>query len=153
MKNILFFIQNLAQAQLFYQLYKQVYDQEIIDIILLINYSKYGGYQMILLNNGEIISNLKEFNNLNKITSIDDNIKVIGAEITKLFNDDQRKIDIILTFSIDNKENEVVLEKMKEKLMDVFNNENDKKNINIIKTDLQFNIDLQINSHVFYFDN
>ena len=41
-------------------------------------------------------------------------------------------------------------EKLREKIGD---NENDKKNIKIIKTDSAFNEDLQASSHVFYLDS
>ena len=50
-QKIIFFIQSLSQAQIIYYLYKQVYNQEQIGFICLINYTKYGGYQIIIYNN------------------------------------------------------------------------------------------------------
>ena len=44
-----------------YYWFKQVYNQKQIGLISLINYTKYGGYQIILFNNEEIIYNLKDF--------------------------------------------------------------------------------------------
>ena len=148
---IIFVIQYLNQAQLLYQLYTQISNQEYKDIVLLINYTKYGGYQIILFNNEEIISNLNDFNGLSKNSTIDENVNIIFNGIKKL-KDDERYIDIVLTSSIDDKEEEITPEKLEEKLMEKIS-ENDKKYIRIIKTDLKFNKELEINSHVFYLDN
>ena len=153
-QKILFFIQNLSQAQIIYYLYKQVYNQEQIGLICLINYTKYGGYQIILFNNEEIIYNLKDFKGINKNASIDENIKIIIEGIKKLKEYEEQKIEIVLTVSMDDKENDIVQDKLEKKLIEnIGQNENDKKYIKIIKTDFQFNIDLQIGSHVFYLDN
>ena len=151
-QKILFFIQYLNQAQLLYYLYKQIYNQEPIDIVLLINYSKHGGYQAILFQNEEITNDLNDFRGLNKNSSFEENYNVIFDGIKKLGEDEGGKIDIILTSSIDEEDNEI--KKLEEKLKENMNNENDKnkKNINIIKMDLQFNNELQINSHIFYLD-
>ena len=90
---------------------------------------------------------------MNKNKTIDENAKIICDGIKKLQDNNAKKIDIILTVSIDDKENEIVPEKLEEKLLENTGNENDKKNIRIIKTDLEFNLDLQNDSHVFYLDN
>ena len=148
---IIFSIQYLSQAQLLYQLYKQVTNQEYQDIILLINYTKFGGYQLILYYNEEIISNIKDFNALNKNTSIDENINIICNGINKL-KENERNIDIVFMTSIDDKENEITPDKLEQKLMEKIN-ENDKNNIRIIKPDLEFNKEMEINSHIFYLDN
>ena len=151
---ILFFIQNLSQAQIIYYLYKQVYNQEQIGMICLINYSKYGGYQIILFNNEEIIYNLNDFKGINKNASIDENIKVIKDCIIKLKEYEEQKIDFVLTFPLDDKENDIIPDKLEQKLIEnIGKNENDKRYIRIIKTDLKFNNDLQIYSHVFYLNN
>ena len=152
-KKILFLVQYLSQAQLLYFLYKQVYAEEPIDNVLLVNYSKYGGYQILLFNSEEIINNLNDFNGLNKSASIDENMKIISDGIKKL-KEDERNVDIVLTVSFDDKENEITPEKMEEKIMvNIGDNEDDKKNIKIFKTDLQFNNELQTSSHIFYLDN
>ena len=148
---IIFSIQYLNQAQLLYQLYKQVSNKEYQDIILLINYTKFGGYQVILYNNEEIISNIKDFNALNKNASIDENINIICNGINKL-KEDEKNIDIVFMTSIDDKENEITPDKLEQKLMEKIN-ENDKKYIRITKPDLEFNKELEINSHIFYVDN
>ena len=149
MQKIIFFIQNLNQSQLLYYLYKQIFNNEPIDIILLINYSKYGGYKIVLYNNEEITSNLKElFIGLNKNSSIDENIKIISKGIEKLIENDNN-IDVILTAPIDDKENEITPDKLEEKLIQNEIN----KNIRIIKTNVEFNKEMEIYSHVFYLDN
>ena len=153
-QKVLFFVQYLNEAQILYHLYKEVYNQESLNTILLINYTKYGGYQIILYQNEEIVYNLNEYKALNKSKSIDENMKIICNGIKKLKEEKEENIDIILTVSIDDKENEITPETMEEKIMEnIGENENDKKNIRIIKTDLEFNKDLQINSHIFYLDN
>ena len=119
----------------------------------MVNYTKFGGYQIILYNSEEIILNLNEFNGLDKNASIDENIQIITKVAKNLFKED-RKMDIILPISIDDKENGVTPEQLEEKLgQALWENENDKNNIRIIKTDLEFNKELEINSHVFYLDN
>jgi len=152
MQKIIFFIQNLSQSQLLYYLYKQIYNNESIDIILLINYSKYGGYNLVVYNNEEISSNLNElFSGLNKNTLIDENIKIICKGIEKLVENDDN-IDIILTDSIDDKENEITPDKLEEKLIQKGINKN-RNNIRIIKTNAEFNKEIEKYSHVFYLDN
>ena len=148
-----FIIQNLSQAQLLFQLYKQVYNQESQDKVLLINYSKFGGYQIILFNGEDIVLDLNDFNGVNKSASIDENIDIIYNGIKKL-KEDESIIDVVLTNSIDDKENEIVPDKLEEKLREkIGDNENDKKNIKIIKTDSAFNEDLQAISDVFHFNS
>jgi len=152
MQKIIFFIQNLSQSQLLYYLYKHIYNNESIDIILLINYSKYGGYNLVVYNNEEISSNLNElFSGLNKNTLIDENIKIICKGIEKLVENDDN-IDIILTDSIDDKENEITPDKLEEKLIQKGINKN-RNNIRIIKTNAEFNKEIEKYSHVFYLDN
>ena len=150
MQKIIFFIQNLNQSQLLYYLYKQIYNNESIDIIILINYSKYSGYQIALYNNEEITSNANElFADLNKnIGSIDENMKIISKGIEKLIENDNN-IDVILTASFDDKENEITPDKIEEKL-GINKNRN---NIRIIKTNVDFNKEAELYSHVFYLDN
>ncbi len=152
MQKIIFFIQNLSQSQLLYYLYKHIYNNESIDIILLINYSKYGGYNLVVYNNEEISSNLNElFSGLNKNTLIDENIKIICKGIEKLVENDDN-IDIILTDSIDDKENEITPDKLEEKLIQKGINKN-RNNIRIIKTNAELNKEIEKYSHVFYLDN
>ena len=149
-QKIIFVIQYLSQAQLLYHLYNQVHKQEYQDIVLLVNYTKFGGYQIILFNNEEIILNMNSFKGLNKNSSIDENINIIYNGIKK-FKEDERHIDVVFTSSIVDKENDITPDKLEEKLMEkIGGNENDKKNIRIIKTDSAYNKELQINSHMFF---
>ena len=150
-KKFLFFVQFLNQSQLLYYLYKQVYAEEPIDYVLLVNYSKYGGYQVLLFNGEEIINNLNDFKGLDKNASIDENMKIISNGIKKL-KEDERNVDVVLTVSFDDKETEVIPDKMGEKIMEnIGDNEEDKKNMKIFKTNLEFNNELKINSHIFIY--
>ena len=70
-----------------------------------------------------------------------------------LFKED-KKMDIVLPASVDDKENVVTPEQLEAKSgQNLWENENDKINIRIIKTDLEFNKEFEINSHVFYLDS
>ena len=63
-------------------------------------------------------------------------------------------MDIVLPISVDDKKNVVTPEQLEAKLgQTLWENENDKINIRIIKTDLEFNKEFEINSHVFYLDS
>ena len=62
-----------------------------------------------------------------------------------LFKED-KKMDIVLPVSVDDKENVVTPEQLEAKLgQTLWENENDKINIRIIKTDLEFNKEFEIN--------
>ena len=153
LSKIIFLIQYLNQSQLLYYLYRQIINDQSAEITLLVNYTKFGGYQIILYNNEEIVSNLNEFNELDKNASIDENIKIITKVAKNLFKED-KKMDIVLPVSVDDKENVVTPEQLEAKLgQTLWENENDKINIRIIKTDLEFNKEFEINSHVFYLDS
>ena len=147
MQKIIFFIQNLNQAQILYYLYKQIKIYSI-EIILLINYSKYAGYQIALFKNDEIIIDSNDFKGLNKNKSLDENIEIISKGINQIYEKD-KNLSIVLAQPIDNVEKEITPDNIEEKLKKIIN----KDNIKIIKLEEQFNKELTINSHVFYLDN
>ena len=74
------------------------------DVVILLNYTKYSGYQLSLFDNDEIIDFCEHFNGLNKNNNLDDNIKIVCDGIKKLELDEDRKVKIILCSSIDEKE-------------------------------------------------
>ena len=151
----LFFIQNLNQAQLLYNLFKQMDSDELSDdVVILLNYTKYFGYQLSLFDNDEIIDFCEHFNGLNKNNNLDDNIKIVCDGIKKLELDEDRKVKIILCSSIDEKENEITPENIENKLKEIFGKEeNGMKNVNIIKIDNEFNKEVENYSNIFYLDN
>jgi hypothetical protein len=147
MQKIIFFIQNLNQAQILYYLYKQI-KMYSLETILLINYSKYAGYQIALFKNEEIIIDSNDFKGLNKNKSLDENITIINKGINQIYEKD-KNLSIVLTQPMDNSENDITPDKIEAKLKKKIK----KDKIRIIKLDKQFNKELVINSHVFYLEN
>jgi len=148
---ILFFMQYLHQAQLIYALYKNICDKKSYDIVFLINYTKYGGYQLCLYKKGEIFINPKNFNNINKNETIEKNIELIAKELKSFGN--KRRVDILITESIDDEEKEFTFEKVSELFKKELNiDEEDDSNYQIIKMDKDFNNEVSCNSHIFYLD-
>ena len=156
MQKVIFFIQNLSQAQILYHLYKQISNHQLNEIVVLINYTKYCGYQVAVYYDEEIILDLNQFQGLNREKTLDENIEIISKGINEIKKDveEEKKIDIVLTQSIDDKENDITPVKIEEKLVEKLKlKENNKNNIQIIISTLEFNKELKINSHVFYLDN
>ena len=161
MKKIIFFIQYLNQAQMLYYLYKKISNHQKYDIILLINYTKYCGYQFALYYDEEIFVDLNEFKGLSKDKSLEENIEIITKGINKLNegdnnddNEEEKLFEIVLPKAVDDNENDITPIKIEEKLKEKLQiNENKKIKFKIVKPLLNFNKELQINSHVFYLDN
>ena len=148
---ILFFMQYLHQAQLIYALFKNICNKKSYDIVFLINYTKFGGYQICLYRNGEIFINPNNFKDINKNETIENNIKLIVKEIKTYGN--KRRINILITESIDDEEKEFNCEKVCELFKKELNIENeDDSDYKIIKMDKQFNNEVSCNSHIFYLD-
>ena len=155
MQKIIFFIQYLNQAQMLYYLYKQISSHQQYDRVLLINYTKYCGYQLVLFYDEEIFVDLIEFKGLNKEKSLEENIDIICKGIDHFKEgEEDKQFDIVLMQSVDENENDIIPDKIEEKLSEKLKiNENNKNNIRIIKSGPEFNKELMINSHVFYLDN
>ena len=160
MQKMIFIIQYLNQAQILYYLFKQIIAHKMYDVVLLINYTKYCGYQLALYYDEEIIIDLNEFKGISKNKSLEENIEIITKVIQKLKSDDDEEetnIDIVLMQSVDDKETDIIPDKIEEKLKEklkINDNENNEKNIiRIIKQGIEFNKELKNNSHVFYLDN
>ena len=146
---ILFFLQYLHQAQLIYSLFKNVCNKESYDIVLSINYTKYGGYQICLYKDGEIFINPKNFKNINKEKEIEKNIELISKEI-KAYGD-KRRIDILLIESIDGEEKEFNIENISQSIKKYLNiDDEEDSNIRIKKMNKEFNNEISCNSHIFY---
>ena len=142
-------MQYLHQAQMIYSLYKKILNKESYDIILLINYTKYGGYQICLCKDGEIFINPNNFKNVNKKEKIEKNLDLIVEEIKKYGI--KRRVDIIITESIDLEEKEFIVENIGElikKKLDI--RDEDDSNYKIKKMDKNFNNKIFCNSHIFY---
>jgi hypothetical protein len=151
--NILYFIQNLNQAQLLNCLYKQIISNESIDVVILMNYTKYSGFQINVFDSDELIDFNEGFKGLNKNSNLEENIKILSEGIGKMELGEERKALVVICSSIDEKENEITPEKIKTKLEESLGKENRLKNINIIQTDNNFNTEVKNYSHLFYIEN
>ena len=127
--SILYFIQYLNQAQLLYYLCNKAEDQQNS---MLINYTKFGGYQICLYVNGEIICEIEELKKVNKNELSGQNIECICNVIKKLGQ--EKKIKILLVDSVDKEEKDLSSEKMAEDFKKNLGiNEEEEGNYKIIK--------------------
>ena len=141
---ILYFIQYLNQAQLLYYLCNKAEDQQNS---ILINYTKFGGYQICLYVNGEIICEIEDLKKINKNELSGQNIECICNVIKKLAQ--EKKIKILVTDSIDAEEKELTSEKMAEAFQKSLGiNEEEEGNYKIIKLNKEFNKEVERNSHL-----
>ena len=146
---ILFFSQYLLQSQLIYALYRYSITKENYDILILFNYSKLRGYQFCLYKDDEIKINPEKFKNIKNSEKIEKNIEIFVEEIKKFGI--QRKIRIILAESIDSKNEEFNINEIGDllkKYLYVDEDDKDKYIIDILNKD--FNLEVEVNSHIFY---
>ena len=142
--SVLYFIQYLNQAQLLYYLCNKAEDQQNS---MLINYTKFGGYQICLYVNGEIICEIEELKKVNKNELSGQNIECICNVIKKMGQ--EKKIKILLVDSIDKEEKELTSEKMAEEFKKSLGiNEEEVANYKIIKLNKEFNKEVERNTHL-----
>ena len=144
--SILYFIQYYNQAQLIYYLCNNSEEQQNT---LLINYTKFGGYQIGIYVNGEIISECKDLEKINKNEFLENNIDIIGKLVKKLAKDNN-KIKILVTDSIDTEENNITADKMEETLKKSLEiKEGEEGNYKIVKLNKESNKNLEKYNHLF----
>ena len=148
---VLFFLQYLHQAELIYYLYNKINDEESIGVTLLINYTKFSGYQICFFKDGEIFLKLESLSGLNKNKSLEDNIEIISNEIKELGKDN--KIEILIADNIDEEDKEINSIKIGDELMKKLGmNMEEEKNFKVIYLNKDFNKKICLNSHIFYLD-
>jgi hypothetical protein len=141
---ILYFIQYYNQAQLLYYLINKAEDQQNA---LLINYTKYGGYQIAIYVNGEIITEVEELKKTNKGEFLENNIELICGAIKKLGQ--EHLIKILVTDSADIEEKNITAEKMSETLQKTLGiNSEQEGNYKIIKLNKDFNKEVKSITHL-----
>lgn len=142
--NILYFIQYYNQAQLLYYLINKAEEQQNS---FLINYTKFGGYQIAFYVDGTIITEVKELKNVNKKESLENNIALISECIKKLGKDN--KINLLVTDSIDSTEKNITSETLSQELQKSLgiNSENE-GNYKIIKLNKDYNKEFERNTHL-----
>ena len=141
---ILYFIQYLNQAQILYYLCNKAENQQNS---ILINYTKYGGYQICLYCNGEIICEIEELKKINKNELSGQNIECICNVIKKMAQ--EKKIIILVADSIDKEEKELTSEKMAEAFQKSLGiNGEEEGNYKIIKLNKEYNKEVERNTHL-----
>ena len=142
--NLLYFIQYYDQAQLLYYLCNKSKDQENA---LLINYSKFGGYQIAIFLNREIIKEVEELKKINKSEFLENNIELVSCVIKKMGK--EQVIKILVTDSIDPEEKNITAEKMSETIQKSLGIKSEKEgNYKIIKLNRDYNIEAERYYHL-----
>ena len=142
--SLLFFVQYYDQAQLLYYLCHKAEDQQNT---LLINYTKFGGYQVCLYVNGEIITEYEDLKNLNKGEFLEKNIEIISGCVKKLGQ--ENKIKILVTDSIDTEENNITAQKMSENMQNSLGIKAEEEgNYKIIKLNKDYNKEVERFNHL-----
>ena len=142
--SILYFVQYYDQAQLLYYLCNKAEDQQNT---LLINYTKFGGYQVCMYVNGEVLSEIEELKNLNKGEFLEKNIEIISGCVKKLGQ--ENKIKILVTDSIDPEEKNITAEKMCETMQNSLGIKAEEEgNYKIIKLNKDYNKEVERFNHL-----
>ena len=142
--SILYFVQYYDQAQLLYYLCNKAEDQQNT---LLINYTKFGGYQVCMYVNGEVLSEIEELKNLNKGEFLEKNIEIISGCVKKLGQ--ENKIKILVTDSIDPEEKKNTAEKMSETMQNSLGIKAEEEgNYKIIKLNKDYNKEVERFNHL-----
>ena len=141
---VLFFLQYYAKAQLLYYICNKAEDQQNT---LLINYTKFGGYQICIYNNGELITEVEELKQINKNEFLENNIQVISGCIKKLGQ--EKQIKILVTDSIDTDEKNITAEKMADTIQKSLGiNSKEEGNYKIIVLNKDYNREVERNTHL-----
>ena len=142
--SVLYFIQYYNQAQLLYYLINKAEEEQNA---FLINYTKFGGYQIAFYVGGTIITEVEELKNVNKKESLENNIALISECIKKLGKDN--KINLLVTDSIDSTEKNITSEALSQELQKSLGiNSEEEGNYKIIKLNKDFSKELERNTHL-----
>ena len=144
-------MQYLHQAQLIYSLFNKINNEEKIDIVLLINYTSFSGYQIGLYKDGEIFLKIDNLLEVNKEESLEKNVGLISDIIKELGK--ENKIEILIAENIDDENKEINAEKIGDELIkELGMNMEEEGNIKVTYLNKDFNKEVNLNSHIFYLD-
>ena len=143
-KSIIYFTQYYNQAQLLYYLINKAEEQQNT---FLINYTKFGGYQIAFYVDGTILTEVKELKNVNKKESLKNNIALVSECVKKLGKDN--KINLLVTDSIDSTEKDITSETLSKELQKSLGiNSEDEGNYKIIKLNKDYNKEFERYTHL-----
>ena len=141
---VLFFVQYYVQAQLLYYICNRAQEQENT---ILINYTKFGGYQVCIYKDGEIITEVEELKKINKNEFLENNIQLISGCVKTLGQDN--KIRILVTDSVDTEENNITAEKMSDTMQKNLGIKTEEEgNYKIVRLNKDFNKEVERFTHL-----
>jgi hypothetical protein len=147
---LLFFMQYLHQAQLIYSLFNSINNDEKIDVVLLVNYMKFSGYQIGLYKEGEIFLKMENLD-INKNESLEKNMELLAEKIKEF--GEEKKIEILIAENIDEDDKEISAVKIGDEIMKKLGmNMEEKGNLKVTYLNKNFNKEVSLNSHIFYLD-
>ena len=147
---LLFFMQYLHQAQLIYSLFNSINNDEKIDVVLLVNYMKFSGYQIGLYKEGEIFLKMENLD-INKNESLEKNMELLAEKIKEF--GEEKKIEILIAENIDEEDKEINSVKIGDEIMKKLGmNMEEKGNLKVTYLNKNFNKEVSLNSHIFYLD-
>ena len=147
---LLFFMQYLHQAQLIYSLFNSINNDEKIDVVLLVNYMKFSGYQIGLYKEGEIFLKMENLD-INKNESLEKNMELLAEKIKEF--GEEKKIEILIAENIDEEDKEINAVKIGDEIMKKLGmNMEEKGNLKVTYLNKNFNKEVSLNSHIFYLD-
>ena len=142
--SIIYFTQYYNQAQLLYYLINKAEEQQNT---FLINYTKFGGYQIAFYVDGTILTEVKELKNVNKKESLKNNIALVSEYIKKLGKDN--KINLLVTDFIDSTEKDITSETLSKELQKSLGiNSEEEGNYKIIKLNKDYNKEFERYTHL-----
>jgi hypothetical protein len=135
---LLFFMQYLHQAQLIYSLFNSINNDEKIDVVLLVNYMKFSGYQIGLYKEGEIFLKMENLD-INKNESLEKNMELLAEKIKEF--GEEKKIEILIAENIDEEDKEINAVKIGDEIMKKLGmNMEEKGNLKVTYLNKNFNI-------------
>jgi hypothetical protein len=147
---LLFFMQYLHQAQLIYSLFNSINNDEKIDVVLLVNYMKFSGYQIGIYKEGEIFLKMENLD-INKNESLEKNMELLAEKIKEF--GEEKKIEILIAENIDEEDKEINAVKIGDEIMKKLGmNMEEKGNLKVTYLNKNFNKEVSLNSHIFYLD-
>ena len=137
---ILYFIQPISQAKLLYCLYSQINTNQLVDVIIFLNYNKSSGYQITIFDTDEILENNENFKGIKSEANFEADVNIISEGIKKMELGEERKL-LVVCNKVEN-----LGEKLKENLKEI-------KNISVVEVEEGFNKEVEMYSHIFYLEN
>ena len=123
-----------------YCLYSQINTNQLVDVIIFLNYNKSSGYQITIFDTDEILENNENFKGIKSEANFEADVNIISEGIKKMDLGEERKL-LVACNKVEN-----LGEKLKENLKEI-------KNISVVEVEEGFNKEVEMYSHIFYLEN